>query len=99
MIEASLTGGAETLGEVFVAYDGYTWIGANIYGADGSKLSNADVWIVDEVLPMALSGSARQYSLLLDGRDLPRNPSAGDDIGLRVRDCTTAAVQQANGLP
>lgn len=89
-IEASLTGRATSLGETASGYDGdFHYVVANIYDADGTRISNADSWVIWNGTPFALSGSAREYSLLGDGRDLPGNPNAGREyINDASVDCT-----------
>ena len=92
-ISAALTGDAASLGGLFTEYDGtYHYFGANIYDAEGERVSSADVWIIDSGVPYALSGGAREYTLLPDGRDLPGSPSAGDDTGSAVQDCSASAL-------
>lgn len=90
MIDTALRGRADHVGEanVLLAGNGTRWVGANIYDADGARISNADVWIFYGPVPYALSGSAREYSALLDGRHVGEGASAGDDEGTIVQDCT-----------
>ena len=64
---------------------GLTYIGANIMRGD-IKESSADVWVARDVAVFSLSGSAREYSTLPDGRRL-LDASAGDDYGTEVQDC------------
>ncbi|AHH16609.1 hypothetical protein NONO_c18090 [Nocardia nova SH22a] len=66
---------------------GRQWIGGNITH-NGTRLSSADVWVVNGGIIYALSGGARGNSTLHDGRHL-LNLSAGDEAGIAVQDCVT----------
>ena len=87
-INDSLTApGALTETAMVTDAQGRQWIGANITH-DGTKLSSADVWVVNGGIIYALSGGARGNSTLHDGRHL-LNLSAGDEAGLAVQHCVT----------
>lgn len=89
-IAGSLNDSSLSLGPAFSVYsrrDGLTYIGANIMRGD-ERESSADVWIEDDGAIYSMSGSAREYSLLPDGRDvLPVMVSAGDEFGSQVQTC------------
>lgn len=92
LVTAALTGRATRLGEAYVVVDGTSrFVGANIYGESGPRLSSADVWVIVDGQAYALSGGARSSSNLPDGRKLPGRPSAGDGPGLVVEECVAAA--------
>jgi len=44
------------------------------------------------VSPYSLSGSAREYTLLPDVKDLPGQPSAGDEYPNELSQCPLAAT-------
>lgn len=90
IIASSLNDSGLSLGPAFVvsAPGGLTYVGANIMRGD-TKESSADVWVEKDGAVFALSGSAREYSLLPDGRRIT-DASAGDDYGIAVQNCTTA---------
>ena len=89
-IAGSLNDSSLSLGPAFSVYsrrDGLTYIGANIMRGD-ERESSADVWIEDDGAIYSMSSSAREYSLLPDGRDLlPVLVSAGDEYGSQVQTC------------
>ncbi|MDF3284651.1 DUF2510 domain-containing protein [Gordonia sp. N1V] len=90
IIEGSLRDSTLTLANTaMVSVPGnLNYIGANIMrGLE--KVSSADVRAQKEAAIFSLSGSAREYSLLPDGRHI-LDISAGDDYGTAVQDCVTA---------
>lgn len=88
-VSAALTAGATRLGEAFSSTEGdLRWFAANVYEGD-IRVSTADVWVFVGATPYALSGSAREYTLLPDGRDLPGSPSAGDEMAQALMECVT----------
>lgn len=95
-ITADLPAG-QRLGEAFTTTTGARrWINANIYDAAGRRLSSADVWIIDNGKIWGLSSDARRSSP--DGRRLPGNPSAGDDVAANLQtQCVVPALQHQNG--
>lgn len=68
---------------------GTIYVGGNIAGPAGEDVSRSDVWLytIDGAL-YSLSGSARDLSLLRDGRDVT-GASAGDEYGTEVQECVT----------
>ncbi|CKH13029.1 hypothetical protein PXH78_09280 [Mycolicibacterium smegmatis] len=72
--------------KVVTTPDGALYIGGNIVDSSGTKVSSADVWLLDGAL-WALSSDARKRTVLPDGRDL--GVSAGDEYGSAVQDCVT----------
>lgn len=62
-----------------------TYIGGHIMQGD-TRVSSANVWASEGPSVYAVSGSARQYSMLVDGRDL-LDVNAGDEWGSELQDC------------
>lgn len=93
-INASFSGG-ERLEDVFAVAGpgGLVYVGGNIVGPDGVKVSSADVWLVAGGAVFSLSGDARGRTPWPDGRDIA---SAGDDYGSQVQDCVTGAERARN---
>lgn len=99
VIEAGLTGKAKRLGEAFAAVDAQRRriISANMYPATGDRMSSADVWIIADGKIYALSSDARKSSSFPDGRQLPGNPSAGDEISFQLQGCIVNSLRAENG--
>lgn len=101
LIAAALNTGL-TLGPSFVetSPDGDVYVGANIMRGE-ERVSSADVWVLRNRQPYALSSDARSRSALADGRKLvdsgKRKLSAGDQYGAKVQDCVVAQIQKDNG--
>lgn len=88
VINGSFTDSGLSLGPAYVVVgdDDVQYIGAHIMRGD-ERESSADVWVAQGPAVYALSGSAREYSMLPDGRDV-LGVSAGDEYGSAVQDCT-----------
>jgi hypothetical protein len=91
LINGSFTGGEHLEDDFAVtAPNEIIYVGGNIVSTDGTKVSSADVWLVDDseaiYVVHALSRDARKRPLWPDGRDLA---SAGDEYGSAVIDCAT----------
>jgi hypothetical protein len=68
-----------------------TFVGGNIFGADGTKASSQDAWLVSGGQVYALSSDARRRTLLPDGRDLATDwPTYSDEVGTCVGDVERA---------
>lgn len=98
LIDASFAND-ERLQDVFAVNgpDGIVYVGGNIMGDDGVKVSSADVWLVirqpGSYDVYSLSGDARRRTLWPDGRDIA---SAGDEYGTAVQDCVIKAERARN---
>lgn len=49
---------------------GRTYVGGDVTRADGSRLANRQVWLVDGPVVYAISEQARRHTLLPNGRDV-----------------------------
>lgn len=47
------------------------YIGGNIMGADGAKLSSQDTWAVVDGVGFSITSDARERTAFVDGRDMP----------------------------
>lgn len=63
---------------------GLIYVGGNIDDSSGNRVSNDDVWLVQNGAVFALSGDARRRTSLPDGRDYA---SAGDEYGAAAQEC------------
>ncbi len=61
------------------------YVGGDIVAGSGTRVSSSDVWLYRDAAMYALSGSAREFSSLPDGRSLG---SAGDEYGEVVQECS-----------
>ncbi len=92
VVEATLTNGADHVGESFASgggRDGYRLIAANIYDGAGARTSSSDVWVIKGEVLFALSGGARSASLAPDGRTI--GLSAGSEDALALMACVQAS--------
>ena len=72
IIDASLTDGEHL--EHTQAIEGphsTTYVGGNIFGANGMKVSSQDTWVLSNGQVYAITSDARQRTLLPDGRHVP----------------------------
>ena len=91
LINGSFTGG-EHLEDVQAVNgpDKLIYVGGNIFGADGTKVSSADVWLLENkaiYIVSSLSSDARNRTTWPDGRE---KASAGDEYGSAVIACVSS---------
>lgn len=94
MISAAFIDPSNTLADAFAvtAPGGVVYVGANIMQGT-TKVSSADVWLIDGPAVLALSSDARSETTLADGRDYG---NAGDAYGTEVQNCVITAERVRN---
>jgi hypothetical protein len=70
-----------------------TYVGGNIFGADGTKESSQDTWLVSNGALHALTSDARRRTMLPDGRDV--DPAWGQ-YNAQVNRCVGQVERAAN---
>ena len=88
MVTPLLRDGATTLGEAHRAQaEGATVLGANVYRADGSVLSEGAVWFVASGLAFAMTDGADRYSFAPSADALPSPPRWTEAMTELVEGC------------
>ncbi|MCV7173869.1 hypothetical protein H7I41_28500 [Mycobacterium manitobense] len=94
MINAAFTDGEQLEHTQAVnAPDATTYVGGNIFGADGTKASSQDTWLVSNGAVFAITSDARRRTLLPDGRDI--DPAWGQ-YNAAVYQCVGQVERAAN---
>lgn len=80
-IDAALRSPAARIGEAHTAMlgDGARLIAANIYDADGQRLSSSDLWRFEGAELYSLSSTARDVTAAPDGRDVDPGVFSSDE--------------------
>lgn len=74
-----------------------TYIGGNIIGADGRKVSSQDTWVELDGAIFAITSDARRRTLAPDGRDLAGIDMEWPTYNAAVNECVGVVERQSRG--
>jgi len=97
-IEAALTEPATLVDAYTTTHAGYRYVMANVDRPDGTRLTSADIWVIDHTGNLhAGTSSAVEYSNLPDAETLPGADRYGNTDQVRaLTSCVIASARQRN---